>query len=92
MPDVAGKMTREEAVEILLVQPKWLPCPRASERPAPKRTKGGWFVGVCPACGGSGSHMELENPIYALACHVLGLESPQEEWGRLIHKALGVKL
>jgi hypothetical protein len=36
--------------------------------------------------------MELENPIYALACHVLGLESPQEEWGRLIHKALGVKL
>jgi len=86
-------MTREEAVEVLLVQPRWLPCPRADvELCAPICDKGGWVLTQCPACGHGGSHMELENPIYALACHVLGLESPQEEWGRLIHKALGVKL
>jgi hypothetical protein len=80
-------MTREEAAEVLLSQSGWLVCPHAGVPLRPSVRLARFAHGplrdqpadLCPACNHTGSHGNVENPVYAAACRVLGLETPREK-------------
>jgi hypothetical protein len=82
-------MTREEAAEVLLSQSGWLVCPHEGVplRPSARLAYDSLRdqpADLCPACNHTGSHGNVENPVYTAACRILGLETPREKLDRII--------